>query len=107
MRWDLNFRIKVSLLISIKLIECLERIVMMVITLALILRLEKVLLVYLVLWGYNLINIKVLFKVNGRNRLQLFATAKPSHGFHLILLNPLILYFFVANSTDDTFHFQL
>ena len=104
----LNFRIDVSLLISIKLIECLERIVMMmVIFFSLNLRLEKVLLVDLVLWGYNFINIKVLLKVNGRYSGQLPATATPAHSLHLILLIPFILNFLVAHSPDDTFHFQV
>jgi len=107
MRGDLNLRIDVSLLIRIKLIESLERIMMVVIFFSLMLRLEKVLLVDLVLWWYNLINIKVPLEVNGRDSIQLSPTATPADSLHPILLIPLILNFLVAHSTDDSFHFQL
>lgn len=107
MRGDLNLRIDVSLLIRIKLIESLERIVIMVIFFSLMLRLEKVLLVDLVLWWYNLINMKVPLEVNGRDSIQLPPTATPADSLHPILLIPLILNFLVAHSADDSFHFQL
>ena len=105
MRGHLNFRIIISFFIGIKLIECLERIVMVTMVISLAFRLEKV--VLLVLSWYNLVNIKILLKINRVDSLYLSPTAAPVHGPHLVLLIPLILYLLVAHSADDSFHFQI